>query len=338
MKKTYFITIIMISNIMLLILFPEISKCGVAKGITISANVIIPSLFPFMVCVLMLMKNYNNSKNVLTNKSKIYYVFLLSILGGYPVGASLINELYTQKTINAKTADIMQSFCVNAGPAFIVIVVGNALGSKKLGIFLLISHVIASCIILGFSIKKLNLTTQKNNQNELTSLSKSLTNAVSNTCDNLIKICSFIVLFSVINSYLDYFLAKTPILKYIPFFTEVTYAVMNCKNIYLLSFLLGFAGISIWFQIISISEGRKINMLNFILSRIAHGTLSAVLTFLLLKIFKIKVSVFSNNVSFKKEFYISNLTLFISMTIMLIVFFISTFCKNNSRKFMPDML
>ena len=61
---------------------------GVAKGLYISGNVIIPSLFPFGVIVLIILRS-----NIKILPDTVF-VFLLSIIGGYPVGAQLIEEIY----------------------------------------------------------------------------------------------------------------------------------------------------------------------------------------------------------------------------------------------------
>ena len=140
----------------LLVYLSDISKQGVAQGIVICTNVIIPSLFPFMVCVTMILKYEITVQNKYVNfvlykifghSFEMFFAFILSMIGGYPVGAKIISELYNKNAINNKTANIMLLYCVNAGPAFIISVVGGILGSKKLGLLLIVSHLISSTII-----------------------------------------------------------------------------------------------------------------------------------------------------------------------------------------------
>jgi len=343
---TIFLVIIVLS---LIITFPNISRNGVLQGLIISTKVIIPSLFPFLVCIFLLIKNQISVTNNFINKVlhkllgqnfDMFFVFVLSMLGGYPVGAALINEMYKQKIINSRTADIMLTYCVNAGPAFIVIIVGGAFGSRILGIVLLISHIVSSIIsalIFSNQLKKQNVC-YKPIKNIKNSFIITLTESVNEACNSIIKICCFVILFSVINSYFDYFLNDMPILKYVSLFTEVTSAVTKCKNIYFVSFLLGFSGISIWCQVLSLCENRKVNIIRFILGRIFHGTISTAITYLIIKIFKIKISTFNNNVSFTKNFIISDVTLFISIFIMVIILLISVFSKNKCGKIINDVL
>ena len=88
--------------ISLIIIFPEISKSGISRGLILTTNIVIPSLFPFLVCVLMIMKSNITVNNYYINNLiykvfgynfNVFFVFVLSLLGGYPVGAKLINEL-----------------------------------------------------------------------------------------------------------------------------------------------------------------------------------------------------------------------------------------------------
>ena len=84
----YLYLIFCFCGLILLVAFSDQCVQGVIKGLYISANVIIPSLFPFGVIVLIILRS--NIKTI----TDTAFVFLLSIIGGYPVGAQLIEEIY----------------------------------------------------------------------------------------------------------------------------------------------------------------------------------------------------------------------------------------------------
>lgn len=332
-----------------LLIFPEVSKSGITKGLMISSNVIIPSLFPFMVCVSIIIKSGFSIKNKFLNgilyavfghSTDTFFVFLLSMLGGYPVGAKLIDDMYNKNAIDSKTADVMLTYCVNAGPAFIISVVGGALGSRIVGVFLLISHILSSVIIAIIFAPKIKKQTNCKITYDKKSIpiAQSFFQSVNETCESIIKICSFVVLFSSILSYFDYFFANMPIIKNISNCIEITTAVLNTKNIYIISFLLGFSGISIWCQIIALSKKRKINIPMFIFGRILHGSISCLITKAFFAIFEIKVPTFSNNIEFTTDFLYSNTALFLSLLLMLIVLLMFIYTKNNSGKFIRDVI
>ncbi len=335
--------------LVLIMIFPEISKAGVYRGLVLSSTVIIPSLFPFMVCVMMLIKRGINLENKLLNRVlyklfghnfEMFFTFLLSMLGGYPVGAKLISEMYKQRQINEKTANIMLTYCVNAGPAFIISVVGGAFGSQKVGILLLISHLSTSIIIALLSakrIKKINIEYKKSIKKSV-NFSTCLIESVKDSTESILAICSFVILFSAIVSYFDYFFCKMTIIKNISLFFEVTSSIYKTKNIYFISFLLGFSGTSIWCQIFAILKNIKINIIQFTLGRILHGTISVLITKILFNVFKIKVSTFSNNISFKTEYLYSDVTMFVSIGLMFVVLLIFIYTKNNSGKIIDDVI
>ena len=77
-----------------LIIYPSVASDGVKYGLSLCATVIIPSLFPFTVLALIVFK-----LNVpFLNKSTA--IMLLSHLGGYPVGAKLVDAAYKENEID----------------------------------------------------------------------------------------------------------------------------------------------------------------------------------------------------------------------------------------------
>ncbi len=332
--------------ITLTIILPEIALQGAKKGLIICGNVIIPSLFPFMVCVLMLMKLNFVPKITLISRifrhtDDMFYVMILSMLGGYPVGARLIEELYNNNKIDKKTAHLMQMYCVNAGPAFITIAVGcGVFSSKKIGYVLLISHLAASFLIALALSKFTHRNTELINTSKLQNLTlaENFVVSTSEAAASVIGICTYVILFSFINSYLVCFSTDLPILKYVVYLTEVTTSVTITKNIILVSFLLGFSGISIWCQIIGFSKNSGVNYPLFIVGRLAHGLISSALTFFLIKIFDVSKTTVSNGIMGEKHLFVSNVSLSISLTVMVILFIIFIYSKKDSRNVLKDMV
>ena len=62
---------------------------------------------------------------------------LMSLIGGYPVGARMTVQLLDAALITQKQAQRMLFFCVNSGPAFLISAVGSAmLRSRQAGLIL----------------------------------------------------------------------------------------------------------------------------------------------------------------------------------------------------------
>ena len=345
-KKIY---ILIISSLVVMFVFlPNISCDGVIRGLLISANVVIPSLFPFTVCVLIIIKlNINLNNTFITKITKkffglndvMFFVFILSLIGGYPIGAKLLNELYVKKSIDKKSLNIMQIYCVNAGPTFVISAIGTGVfKSIEIGYALYSSHIISSLIIaflFGFKLKKHKIFIQKNNY-----VNKSFSNifieSVTDATSSVLNICAFITVFSALNACADYIFCDLSIIKHITLFTEVTTSIFKYKNIYLTSFLLGFAGLSVWCQVFSFLK-ENINYIFFITGRIIHGFLSVIILKIILCVFKIKTSTLGDLNLQYKSFYTSQ-TLSISIFIMLMVLIAFIYSKNNSGKIIKDMI
>ena len=92
----YTAVVLILMFIGFLMLKPETCKKGIAYGILLCGRVIIPSLFPFTMCVLFILRsgvlNRLSFLNGATQRLfgipfRLFSVFLLSAIGGYPVGA-----------------------------------------------------------------------------------------------------------------------------------------------------------------------------------------------------------------------------------------------------------
>ena len=317
----------------LIITAPSVCAEGAKTGIRICAGVLIPALFPFAVPVLFII----NTDTFTGSKHKTDIVFILSLLGGYPIGAKLISELSKEKLIEKEDARKMLLYCVNAGPSFIVLAIGQGvLSSAELGYILLISHIVSALVLYSF-LRPKDKPVKIDYRKDL-SASDNFVLSVSNASGAVISICAFVILFSVVNGYLSNYSSHLKPLGYLLYLTEVTAASTKTHNIYLISFLLGFAGISIWAQIFSVAKTEKPPLLYFILSRVAHGTLSVVITRIIVSLFKISVPVFSNNSGLYKAYLSSDINLGISLFIMFLLLIIQMRTKKHSGNILKDMI
>ena len=349
MKKfinTILIMIFIVLGILIIIKY-DICKNAVLKGIMLCSNVIIPSLFPFTVCVMFLINSNALTKipflNILGKpfrlNSEEFSVFLLSTIGGYPIGSKMISRLYESGKVTLKKAQIMTCFCINAGPAFIISVVGKSiLHNQKIGIILFFSHIISSFIMAFLFGKKLKDTNKTRIKETYLSPVDNFVLSTSQAARAILNICFYIIFFTVITEYLTSFSASFPFLKYITFFLEVTIGVSNLKNVYAISFILGFAGICILFQVLSISRKYKPSIVYLVFSRVLHGIISVFFTFIFVKIFGIEKQVFSNDVSFLKKQYFGPISISISVAVLVLFFLLNITSKKYSGNIAEDLL
>lgn len=334
--------------LLLLLISPEPCKKGVVSGLMICGNVIIPSLFPFTVFVLFLLKcdiiGYlaplsKFTKYVFGQNIDMFGVMLLSFIGGYPIGGRLIKELCAQGRITKENARIMLCYCVNGGPAFIVITVGSGLlNSTKAGVVLLASHIAVS-LILALICRRFIKEEKDFERNEnYLGFADALVSAVADASGSILGICSYVILFSAINNYINFFSEKYFFLKPLSYITEVTSGLINTDNIYRISALLGFGGMSIWCQVISEVKKISIKIDLMIIARFFHAILSSLFTYVMLRFFPITLQTFSNLKGFDYNTFSSTPDLGICLFIMTLLFLISLFNKNRGGNLLSDIV
>ncbi len=141
-----------------LLIFSADAASGVSAGLRGAAELLVPSLFPFMaVSAFVIRSGAADSIGALLSPvtRRIFRLpascaaaIFLSFAGGFPVGAKCVRLLYERGSINARQAEQMMSFCVCSGPAFLITGVGTLLlHNTSLGVTLYFSQLISGIII-----------------------------------------------------------------------------------------------------------------------------------------------------------------------------------------------
>lgn len=253
------------------------------------------------------------------------FPFLMGIISGYPTGAKIVTDFRENGILTKEEGERLLSFTNNSGPLFIIGTIGSSLfGNSTIGILLFITHILAS-LTVGFlfrfwkSNKKFNKRYYRNIENSNTNVSFSnlgsiLTNSIMNSIRTIVMIGGFVVLFSVIVSILEsshildvFAILFKPIFKFLNInliysnsvltgIIELTngaqkIALINTKaissNIIICAFLLGFGGISILLQVLSIISKSDISIKPYIIGKILQACFSAFYTYIFIHSFMI---------------------------------------------------
>ena len=249
--------------------------------------------------------------------------FILGFLGGYPLGAKTAIALYKNGSITKDEAERLLSFCNNSGPAFIFGVVGAGIFSSSLiGLILyavlMISSVIVGVIFRGWGRKKgSKLRAARPIRIVTVSYSNAFVQAVSGSFSSLIGICGFVIFFTVLirllfvagvipwlSSLLGGLFAPLGLdgrwcERLITGVIELTSGVWGLKDvapqlqrsITMAAFMLGWAGLSIHFQVISFIGGTGLSPKSYVFGKLLHGVISAALTAVIFTLLPIKAPV-----------------------------------------------
>lgn len=126
--KFYIYTFFAFLLTFIILSFPAICLSFSLNGLNLWFERMIPTLFPFMVLsgIIIRMNLTSSFVKVLKpligrlfrlNDSCIYGI-VIGFLCGFPMGAHVTAQLYTQKQINKKEASLLLAFCNNIGPVY----------------------------------------------------------------------------------------------------------------------------------------------------------------------------------------------------------------------------
>lgn len=325
-----------------LVLFfsPEISK-GAKQGVDIVFNMLLPSLFCFMILSNFIMKTRLSEIVALPFEKffgKLFHlnkrecaIFILSLIGGYPIGAKLIASSFENGEISKEKSESLLSFFINCGPAFLISGVGAGLfGNSKLGLVIYISEVISAFFVgiiatRGFHNSEEKIKTSQHN------VGTALCESVEGATKTMITIGAYSIFFSAVLPLLNLILEKLPkpVFQIASGLLEVTNGCFSLNTENALSALLfitlftSFGGVCVIFQLISILEGSGLSLKKFLKLRGLYVSLSLALVYLYLKIFPETIECLSVNRSLNRKIYqaspIASIFLII-MSLMLLFF------------------
>lgn len=288
----------------LLLAYPEISGEGVTKGIKLCLNSLLPSLFPFMFLsgVIINLTTAAKTPKILNLISKSVFslsgvsliIIAFSLVGGYPVGASLVKKAFENGKITASEGKRMLLFCINPGPAFVISTVGSImLGSKKAGVILYLSSLISS-LILGV-ISRLfedddDLREYSDFEKEKFSVSSAVNDAANSTIHSMLNICAWVIFFSCLGALVEIMPISENGKVFIKIVSEVTNGcVVALENFPLpiVCAVIGFGGFCVHLQIMSAIIKLRLKLKYFYTFRLLAAALNCVVSMILFEMFPV---------------------------------------------------
>lgn len=314
MTKTKSVALFNIFSFLTVFLFffllksPVQATLSVSQGISICLTKAIPSLFPFLI-LNELMLSWGLAERLgkyigvpfckaFKIKNISFAAFLSGCLFGFPLGTKTAVSLYEKNSISKKEAERLICFCSNTGPAFIIGIVGAALSNKNIALCIYISQIL-SAIIIGLFLRKEDTyqeagLTEKQIHFSLSDIPKAVTNSVV----PMLNICAFICFFSCVSGSVENLLSAFGVGEYISVFLvglfEITKGISllenygtNFASVFCSAFLIGWSGVSVILQSVSITSKYGLSCKKFVLSKALQGLICAIICIIICKIFKL---------------------------------------------------
>lgn len=184
------------------------------EGLRLCVELILPSLFPFFVLSALLGKLGLPAllgKRLAPLGQRLFHVsgagctaFFIGLMGGYPLGAAYLTELAESGQVSDREASRLLAFCNNSGPAFFVGALGaGVFGSVKIGLLLYGVHA-AAALLTGLLFRGNGSASDSAVlPASPLSLSKAIPEAVRQAVSASLNICGFVVCFAVFTGLLD---------------------------------------------------------------------------------------------------------------------------------------
>ncbi len=299
----------------LLAAFPGISIEGARAALSLCANVLIPSLFPFFVCANLLLETGVGAAAGQYFKKILHPIFgvsatgsaaiILGLISGYPTGAAVTASLYGAGSISKTEAQRLLAFTNNAGPLFVIGTVGVGMYKRSsVGYILLASTMLASFLtgILFY------IFSAKDKEEKGVLLPQKKENAMEKAVKTMLSLCGYVVFFSVLTafakragiiSFLSGFIEKFGITAstarlIIMGFLELSTAVSASAgaDISAVAFIISWGGCSVLLQTAGIVRGAGLSMKSYIGGKIISSILAAGICRILLHLFPKSQSVY----------------------------------------------
>lgn len=290
-----------------LIVFSGNTAQGIRRAFLLCTDVLIPSVFPFMAltCIAGAASGAKNNGKLARMFSKVFCcppnavgVWIFSMLGGYPVGASMSAQLLERGEITEPQAKKLTLICFNAGPAFVINALGmGMLGSKKAGAAVFAAVCTASVltgVIAGRLYKSDFRQVKSVGQAEQNSMAQAVVQGVYTAGRNMLGICAWVLSFSAVISLVLMLPVKEKVQDVAVMILEVTQGCsMGAAGFSLpaVAAFVSFGGVCVLCQVMSIAHKSGVKFSEIVLTRFVSAVIAYAVTELLVKIFPVDLAV-----------------------------------------------
>ena len=299
------------------LLCPAACAEGVHDGLSLAAGRALPALVPFFLASGLLVRtDFAETFGRLLARplARLYRLppaaasaVLLGLTGGYPVGAATAAALLEQGALRREEAARVNLFCNCASPGFCIGLVGlGVFGSARTGAVLYGIHAL-SALLAGL------LTARDGSPQRLPpngmlpvcapreGFAAAFCAAVQQAAATSLTVTAFLTVFSILLQLLAPVLAPIPYGQALAGVIELTNGLdwltalplSRGGLVTLASFLLGFGGLAVHFQVRALAAPQDLLMAGFTAAKLLHGAIAALLTALVFRLSPAALAVFA---------------------------------------------
>lgn len=282
---------------------------SVSFSISIWKDNLFPSLFPFFIISnLLLQYNFVDKISFLFKRimptifklpKEACFPLIISLFSGFPSGAKATADLVNENILTKEQGTSLLTFTHYSNPLFILGFIGTIiLGNQKLGTIILISHLLSG-LIIGIIFRPKNIENNKNYNKtqkvrKKTNFGSALKTSIFTSLETMFLLLGIVTIFLILTTIMSKLLPCSETTKsIIAGILEMTQGIKLVSTLpistliktIIITIFISFGGISVHMQVLSIISETKIKYKHFLLARILHSILAAILVFILYLIF-----------------------------------------------------
>ena len=282
---------------------------SVSFSISIWKDNLFPSLFPFFIISnLLLQYNFVDKISFLFKRimptifklpKEACFPLIISLFSGFPSGAKATADLVNENILTKEQGTSLLTFTHYSNPLFILGFIGTIiLGNQKLGTIILISHLLSG-LIIGIIFRPKNIENNKNYNKtqkvrKKTNFGSALKTSIFTSLETMFLLLGIVTIFLILTTIMSKLLPCSETTKsIIAGILEMTQGIKLVSTLpistliktVIITIFISFGGISVHMQVLSIISETKIKYKHFLLARILHSILAAILVFILYLIF-----------------------------------------------------
>ncbi|MBQ2830079.1 MAG: sporulation protein [Oscillospiraceae bacterium] len=224
----------------------------------------------------------------------------IGLVGGYPSGARTADALFREGTLSRGEVQRLLTFCNNAGPSFILGMVGiSVFDDVRVGVYLYLTHVLAA-LLTGVLLSRHGSASRSayrvRTDTVSASFSRIFTDAVQSSLSAILNVCAFVTFFIVLLRIFElcgFFALPEHILRSIfPSLGENAHALLcgvfemtsgiaalspDAHGFICAAALVGWGGLSVHAQTLSLLSADTFDVRLYFLAKVLHAALSALL-------------------------------------------------------------
>lgn len=294
---------------------PAACADGVREGLSLAAREALPALFPFFVASALIVRTGLAGLLARFAARPLAWIYglppeaapavILGLTGGYPVGAATVAELLDRHALSPEDAARVNTFCNCASPGFCIGLLGlGVFGSARTGAVLYGIHALAALLAGLFTARGAARPRPMRRADAGDSgegFAAAFCGAVRQAASTALTVTAFLTIFSVLLSLLQPVLSQLSCGSMLAGVIELTNGLDGLAALPLpvgaqltfSSFLLGFGGLAVQFQVRALAAPCGLPMDSFTLAKLLHGALAAAMTALLFRVSPGALAVFA---------------------------------------------